>query len=514
MRNEPRYGSLRDYLEVVRRHRLLILLVVVVCTGAAVGLSARETKSYEADASVELRDLSTDIALIGRSQLPVQNAAIEASAAAARVKTLAVAEEAQKLLGTQTPPQVLRSKVSSQVELRTTYIVATATDENPRTAALIANAFARGLAIIINREQRARFANAEESLRKQYKEFLKGGRRSDLADATQVVTRASYEQAIAQLDSLQRIAKPAILIEPAEIPGTPVSPKPVRNGVLGFLAGLILAFGAAFMRDALDRRLRGAAEIRAELGKPIIGNISSDGLGAVSFGASGARKMPVEDVEAARILRTNLTYLDVDAPPKLIAVTSALPEEGKSTVAASLATASALAGQLTLLIETDLRRPALSDRLGLTRQPGLSDYLTGDVGPADVLQSLKLGDPDDASAPTLVVIAAGRAIPRPAELLQSQRMAALLEQVREAYDVVIIDTAPMLPVVDTLSLLPRVDAIAICVRSKQTTRDQARALVSAISRVPERPTGVVVTGISRRDEEAYAYYSYAYASST
>jgi Mrp family chromosome partitioning ATPase len=163
-------------------------------------------------------------------------------------------------------------------------------------------------------------------------------------------------------------------------------------------------------------------------------------------------------------------------------------------------------------------------RLGLADSPGLTDYLVNRAGPQDVLQTVELapapsGNGADPSAPssaeagvaqTLVCITAGTQSPQPSELLQAERFHDFLKKVSKAYEMVILDTSPLLPVADTLELVPLVDCVLMCVRSAQTTRDQAHAAKAALEHLPERPTGLVVTGIRRRDAGDYGYYSYSY----
>lgn len=204
---------------------------------------------------------------------------------------------------------------------------------------------------------------------------------------------------------------------------------------------------------------------------------------------------------------------------RTVLVTSSIPEEGKSTVSMSLASAAALAGQRVLLVECDLRRPTFPRRMGVNREPGLSDYLLGQASPQEILQMVSLTEPgawlqengatqeaDSEAAPHLVCIAAGSPVQTPAELLVSQRFKAFLAKVSKAYDLVVLDSSPLLAVVDPLELVPQVDGVLVCVRVQQTTREQARAARASLATLPERPTGAVVTGLKRGDPDSYDYY--------
>jgi succinoglycan biosynthesis transport protein ExoP len=200
-----------------------------------------------------------------------------------------------------------------------------------------------------------------------------------------------------------------------------------------------------------------------------------------------------------------------------VLVTSGLPEEGKSTVSMALASAAVVAGQRTLLVECDLRRPCFARRFGIRPQPGLTDYLRGDANPQDILQTVELVDPvrvngteaaADQQAGTLVCIAGGSRVSNPAELLVSERFTDFLDKVGKAYDLVVLDGSPLLAVVDPMEILPHVDAAIVCVRVQQTTREQVRAARAALSTLPERPMGAVLTGMRRGDPDAYDYYGY------
>jgi Mrp family chromosome partitioning ATPase len=177
-----------------------------------------------------------------------------------------------------------------------------------------------------------------------------------------------------------------------------------------------------------------------------------------------------------------------------------------------------LAGKRTLLVECDLRRPSFEHRLGIRGHPGLTDYLLGTAGPQEILQTVELAEParingtagavTGATAGTLVCIAGGTRVASGAELLVGDRFRDFLEKVSKAYDLVVLDGSPLLAVVDPLQILPHVDAVIICARAEHTTHEQARAARAALSALPDRPMGTVLTGIRRSDPDAYDYYGY------
>jgi capsular exopolysaccharide synthesis family protein len=254
--------------------------------------------------------------------------------------------------------------------------------------------------------------------------------------------------------------------------------------------------------------------VQETLHLPVLGVILEHSMGRVGFQVNGNKPLKADDLDAFRIVRANVEFLNVENPPRCVVVTSAVAEEGKSTVAASLAQTAAAAGKRVLLVECDLRRPSLVKRLGLAAEPGLADYLTGRAEPREILQTLRLATPGDdepldgvASQP-LTCITAGAAVPSPAELLASEKFKSFLAEVREVYDMIVLDCPPLLSVVDALQVAPLADAVVVCIRAGRTTEDQAQAAKAALARVPDRPAGIVVTGVKPRDEAVYGYYAY------
>ncbi len=511
MSNEPRYATLRDYLALLRRQRLVIVLVAVVFAAAGLAVSVAQSRTYEAQASVSFRDLSQDLRILGVNTIPGLAPDQLAAISAQQVTRPAVASRVKKQLGRPSPSaSELRGAITARVAAVTNLVLVQASWGDPGFAAKLANEFARQTIAVARKQQQRQIQAAIDKLQP-------AAKTAPLTPPTPAQTAA--QEQLVTLQTVKSIVRPAEITQPAQPPGAPSSPKPVRNTILGGLVGLAIGLLAAFLRDSLDRRIRGSKDAHEELGYPVLGRIGASALGSAGLASDGRVQLTPADLESFRVLRTNVAFFDPGGPRRSVLVTSGLPEEGKTTVAAALASAAAAAGQRTLLVEGDLRRPAMASRLGVKESPGLSEYLLGHSTPEDILQthtmtlgrngsSRKSVAPSSRATATLICITAGRLPDQPAELLASERCRDFLEKVSKAYDLVVIDSSPLLSSVDPLELVPYVDAVMVCVRLSQSTRDEARAVKAALGRLPERPTGVVITGLRER-EEAYGYYGYA-----
>jgi Mrp family chromosome partitioning ATPase/capsular polysaccharide biosynthesis protein len=524
---------LRDYLRVLRRHGALIIGAVVLVGGSALIFSLLKSPSYVASATVSFTDQSNDLAAAGIPVPQNPNPDKFAAAEAKFVQDPQVVAGVQRTLKLRESTGDLRSAVTTQVDPSSNLVDISASASSARLSARLANGFARQTQIVLTRRQRDQYRLAADGLQAKIRALPPNS-----------TLRGPYLDGVGRLVTLSTVARPVAIQQPAEVPAGPASPKPVLYTIVGAFLGLLVGCAAAFLRESLDRRLTDPAEVERQLGFTLLGYVPATALGQIGAGENGAGPA-VEDFEAFRILRFNSKFLEPEQVQKTILITSPLAEEGKSTVAAGLAAANTLAGQQTLLVEGDLRRPILAERLGILQAPGLTDYLEGAAKPEELVQLvdvLDLGWPQLKSTtlsedqttrrassssdvkPTsltpvrpdarLACITAGRATSRPAELLGSARFADLLKMVRETYDLVVIDSAPLLPVGDTLELLTSVDGILVCIRVEQTTRDQALAAKAALDRLPGRPTGLVITGIKPKPSEGYYGYEYAAAAAS
>ncbi len=289
----------------------------------------------------------------------------------------------------------------------------------------------------------------------------------------------------------------------ADLPRSPSAPQPVLDIAVGLLIGLGLGAATAVLRARLDRSVKDPDEVADLAGAPVIGVVLRDGdLHAqhrVDLQSSS------RSAEAYRHLQTNLQFLDVDTPPRVLMVSSAMPSEGKTTVAVNLALALADAGQRVALIEADLRRPRVTSYLGLVNGVGLTNVLTGRVRLEEVAQPY--GEDGD-----LVVIGAGPTAPNPAQLLASGAMGALLQDLRGSHDYVILDAPPLLPVADATGLAVLADGVLLSVRHGSTTREQLQRTRATLDRVGARTVGTVLNIVPARDDVSAAYgYSSEYA---
>jgi capsular exopolysaccharide synthesis family protein len=278
------------------------------------------------------------------------------------------------------------------------------------------------------------------------------------------------------------------VITDPQLPSAPSSPRPVRDITVGMVLGLLVAGAALLLRARLDTRVRDPEHAALELGAPALGVVLQDRALKDEHVLSPESMTPT--AEGLRQVGTNLTFLDMAEQPRLVAVTSSMPGEGKTTVATNLAVQLAEEGRRVVLVEADLRHPQLAETLGLTGEAGLSQVLDGSVEPSSALQSY-------GETGRLRVVVAGPPVTHPGTLLGSPRMRAWLEKLLEDTDLVILDTAPLLSVADTSRLLPLLDGAVVCARWGVVTAKELAQARGALERVGATALGVVVTFVPR-----------------
>jgi succinoglycan biosynthesis transport protein ExoP len=306
------------------------------------------------------------------------------------------------------------------------------------------------------------------------------------------------------------------IIDAARVPTSPSEPNIPRNLSFALVLGVISGVGLAFLLENMDNTVRTPEQAQAVSALPSLGMIP---LGSKSgnHGPAGKRltltasKEVVETVtlvrpqsqmaESYRALRTSLLLSNLGAPPKVIMVTSARPQEGKTTTSINTAIVLAQKGVRVLLIDADLRRPSVHKTLGMGPRSGLSNVLTGS---ATVQQTITTSP----ILANLFIMPAGTPPPNPAELLASANMKDLVAELRQQFDHIVIDTPPTLSVTDAVVLSPRADATILVIRSGQTTKQALRRARDILMQVNAHVAGVLLNAVDLTSPDYYYYYEY------
>jgi polysaccharide biosynthesis transport protein len=306
------------------------------------------------------------------------------------------------------------------------------------------------------------------------------------------------------------------IVDIARVPTGPIEPNIPRNLSFAFMLGLTSGVGLAFLLEGLDNTVRTTEQAQMISGLPPLGMIPL-GSRSAREGASAKRlviatsKEAVELItqvrpqsqmaESYRALRTSLLLSNLGAPPKVIMVTSALPQEGKTTTSINCAVVLAQKGIRVLLIDADLRRPSIHKTLGMGPRSGLSNVLTGSATLENAITRSPI-------LPNLDVLPAGTPPPNPAELLASTNMRDVLQELRGHYDHIVVDTPPTLSVTDAVVLSPRADAIVLVIRSGQTTKQALRRSRDILMQVNAKVSGVLLNAVDLSSPDYYYYYEY------
>jgi capsular exopolysaccharide synthesis family protein len=472
-------------VRVVRERWPLILAVTVVCTLLMVGLSLTATKQYESTSSL-LLSKSDLTSLINPNASNASDPARDLGTNLQLVTSGTVAERAAKTLPGADPGALL-SQVTAASDPDADIIKITATDPDPVRAAAIANAFADQFVAYRRSVDQDRIAAGEKLLTDQL----------NALPANQTAQRAQLEAALSQVTALKGVTTGnAEVVDRAEPAGSPSSPRPKRSAILGFAAGLVGGLALAFLVDLFDRRVKGVEDFEGLYGTRALTAVPQ------RIRDPNTHRERQTALEPFRILRNGLAFLSSSGPVKVVMVTSATPGEGKSTVAAGLARAAALAGQSVVLVEADLRRPTFHEQFRLDgERRGLTTAL---VGSAPVNE---LTRPALPGLKAMRILPAGPVPPNSAELLRGTRMNAILTELEAESDLVILDAPPLLPVADARVLLDNenIDAVIIVARAYKTTRDEVRRTRSVLEASHVRALGLVVNGL-REAEAGYDYY--------
>ena len=479
----------------------LIAICAVVAAVAAYFVSASKPETYVATTTIQLTEVDLAQVFLGTyiQQQQGQDAEAKSATNAKLVTYPRVREAASRALGGTITPDDIGRAVSATAEADTLLIDIAATSEDPTEASRIADATREAFIEIRRQSAVAQFNDAREKLTAQLNALPESQRNTGQA---QII-----RDRMQQVESLRAVANGGVeTVQTARIPESPIGPNPKRAALLGFLVGGLLGTGIALLRARLDDRISDAAELSEHWNLPVLGlipqtNELKDGSKHLASGSA---------LEAFALARTNLRYLHVGGEVKRIVVTSAIAEEGKSTVAFNLAIAAAMADQKVLLIDADLRRPVIAPRAGIAGGRGLSEVLAGIAKPSEVIvpTTLNVAGGDIA----LDIVPAGLVPPSPIALLERAGTGAILDELGASYDLVVIDTPPATVVADAKVLLEHSDGVVVVSRLGRVTRsaiDRLRALLNDLDK-PVLGT-IINSGLSAK---AYGYSSYESTPST
>ncbi|NEE00176.1 polysaccharide biosynthesis tyrosine autokinase [Phytoactinopolyspora halotolerans] len=435
--------DLRSDLRLFREFWKLILAVTIVAMGASAFLTWRDTPQYASDVTMFVSASSApgDAASAYQGSLLSQQRVTSYSEL---VRRRHVMDGVIERLELELTPEQLAGKVTASVVSDTSLLTATVRDASPERAQRIANGIG-----------------------------------------------AEFVELVPELESVgegEQAPVKLTVVSPAALPSSPVSPSPVRNLVLGGVLGMLVGTALALGRRALDTTIKTEERLEETAGAPVLGTVVLDSKDARS---------PVVDpasydarAEVFRKIRANLHFVNVDRSHQVILVTSPLPGEGKSMTACNLAVALAEAEKRVVLVGADLRRPSTAGYLGLPGGVGLTSVLLGDASLSQATQYWR----DELFA----VVPSGPVPPNPNAMLASQRMSTVLQELRQEYDVVIVDSSPVIPVADAATLAESCDGALVVVRYGKTRREQLRSAVLTLQHAGAPVLGTVLNMAPRQ----------------
>lgn len=529
--------ELRDYLAVLRRRKLIVVLTTIAAVLVALAYSLLQAPIYRGSAEVLLEDRPSENVINPEQRTSSADRQAQVETEIEVMRSSLVRDAVREELG-YTPSVSISAKGSTSV------VRISADDPDNERAAREANAYATSFIEVRREANIANLTATAEVLEDQITEIddeideLEGtvaALQAEIDAASSPVTRAPLEaqrdEAEAALES-QRVAlgtqradyrlqlgevRLAVnttrigggqLVTEAEPAGSAVSPDPVRNGSLALMLGLLLGAGFAFLRDYLDDTVRTKDDLDALTGGldvlALVPRVETwrnrDQPQLVSVSAPSS-----PPAEAYRSLRTSLQFIGIDREMRLIQFTSAAAAEGKTTTIANLGVALARAGKRVIIVDCDLRRPRVHQFFGLDNTVGFTSVILE----VDVLQDAIRAVP---AQPGLALLASGPPPPNPSELLSTETASALLASLGDYADYVLIDTPPLLPVSDAVIVAGHVDATVLVTTVDSTTKRSLARSIELLRQVDAPLVGAVLNGLGA--EGAYGYGGYAEAKSS
>ena len=296
-----------------------------------------------------------------------------------------------------------------------------------------------------------------------------------------------------------------MVVDPARVPDKPVKPRITLNILLAIISGLTLGLGLAFFFEYLDNTVKSPEEVERYLSIPLLGVVGRFKKGAKKPGGGElpALSEPKSNVsEGFRSIRTNLLFTSAETEKRALLITSTAILEGKTVVTTNLAVAFTQMGKKVLLVDSDMRKPALHRLFNLERSPGLSEVLVGKESPSSVINETEISG--------LKVITCGTIPPNPAELLGSKNMKVLIEKAKVVFDTIILDSPPVMSVTDPVELATLVEGVVLVIKTASTPRPAIQMAIQQLSDVGANVLGCVLNDVDFKREGYYSSYQYYY----
>jgi len=492
--------SIRTYLHILRQRKWWVGSIAVLGLAASLAFSLTAQKQYSATAQLLVQPSVNASGVGGAQQEPVTQTEVETEL---QLVTSAPVQQAVRNR-LQSTPAVSASEVG-----QTDVMAITATSGTPSQASVIANLYATDFVQYQQAVASRSLTTAEAQLGSQISSVgkqlnsLRGNTTSPEATAL-LNQEAVLKEQLAQMQVSGSVDTGAVvLVTPAQTPVSPSSPKPVQDALLGLAAGLALGLGAAFLRDSFDDRLTSKEATEHAGGAPVLAMIPAV--------PSWRRQTPLvvtatepnsPAAESYRSLRTSLQFARQEQQLRSLVVTSPGVGEGKTSTLANLGVVFAQAGERVVLVSCDLRRPRIGEFFGLDEHAGLTSVLLDQRTLEEMVQPVPGFD-------RLSLLPAGPVPSNPAELLNSAHALDIFTRLRDQYDLVLIDSPPMLPVTDATILSRHADATLMLAAAGQTRRADLHRAVEKLDQVGATILGIVLNKVTRQTGSYYGYtYSY------
>lgn len=490
--NPPAELTFADYLRPVWRFRVFVLCAVIATTMATYVYYNRQAPLYET--ATELYVGQSDVQQLLSGGLGSASSERSIANQARLLTSPRVAERVRARLKLDVPAAALLGSVTSTANSNSDFLVLRARDGDPQRAAELANGFAASYLSLRRSDLVAAARTALRDVRARLRRLPRS--------STTAVTRTALTE---QINTLQgTVASPpgsGEQVTRAGVPGAPVAPKPRRAAFFAALLALVLSIIVCYLLDRSDRRVRRLEEVETLFDLPVLASIPHVRQASAPKTDPGGTQPALR--EPHRTLRVNLDLARSERPMTTILVTSALPAEGKSTVVRNLAISYREAGARVAVVEADLRRPVLAKQFGLpTHFGGINESLARGVAltPQTVLNA------DPGQTGRIDVFPAGPPLDNPTVLLTEERLIPIIEPIAAAYDIVLIDSPPLLSVSDALPLLNLVDGVVIVVRPGTTTHPAVERVRRTIERLPRANLiGAVANDVTDTLNYGYSY---------